>query len=298
MFGTREQFNYFQCDDCHCLQIETIPDNIADFYPGDYYSFGRSEGKKFFGLRGKLNKFIYHYSIFHRGLVQRILELLINPFKYSQLLSELKVSKESKILDVGCGNGEAFLYPLAEIGFNNLLGCDPYLVDDIKYQNGLEISNSEVFSIDKKWDFIFYHHSFEHITNPKNHLIKVHSILEEFGYCILRIPTASSYAWEHYRTNWYQLDAPRHIYLHSKKSIAILAKETDFEVHEIIFDSTYHQFARSEEYKNNIPMNQEVKLSVVGYIRRQINKAKYKKLTRALNAAQKGDQAIFVLQRK
>ena len=109
MFGTRDQFNYFQCNDCFCLQIESIPENITEYYPREYYSFGQYDGRKFIGLNGDLKKFIYNYSIFHRGLFQRFLELFINPFKYSQLLSKLKVAKKSKILDVGCGNGETFL---------------------------------------------------------------------------------------------------------------------------------------------------------------------------------------------
>ena len=297
MFGTRDQFNYFQCDDCRCLQIETIPENIADYYPGDYYSFRRYDGKKFNGPGGKLNRFIFNYSIFHRGPVQLFLEWLVNPVKYSQLLSILKVSKESRILDVGCGNGEAFLYPLAEIGFKNLLGCDPYLEADIKYANGLEIINSEVFTIEKKWNFIFYHHSFEHIGNPKDHLIKVHSILEDQGFCILRIPTSSSYLWEHYKTDWYQLDAPRHFYLHSIESIKILARESGFDLQEVIFDSTYHQFMHSEDIKNGFPMNQQPKPAGIEYLKRKREKMKYRKLIRKLNADKRGDQAIFILKK-
>jgi len=34
------------------------------------------------------------------------------------------------------------------------------------------------------------------------------------GWCVIRIPTVSSFAWEHYREQWVQLDAPRHFFLH------------------------------------------------------------------------------------
>ena len=298
MFGTGDQFDYFQCDDCNCLQIGAIPENIADYYPAEYYSLGRYEGRKFLGFSGWLRKFIIDYSIFHRGLIQRIIGLMSNPFKHSKLLANLKVSRESKILDVGCGNGEGFLFPLAEIGFKNLLGCDPYVGEDVKYRNGLKILNSEIFSISSTWDFIFYHHSFEHLANPKDHLIKIHSILEDHGLCILRIPTCSSYAWEHYGVNWYQLDAPRHFFLHSIESIEILAKETNFDLHVVIFDSTYHQFMHSEAYKNDIPMNQKVKLDGFSYLKNKFKKIKYKKMTKQLNDTKHGDQAIFILKRK
>ena len=136
------------------------------------------------------------------------------------------------------------------------------------------------------------------MVNPKEHLIKIHSILEDSGLCILRIPTSSSYAWEYYRTDWYQLDAPRHFYLHSVKSIEILAQETDFHLSDVIYDSKYQQFMHSEEYKNNIPLNQKVKLDLITYLKRKRNKIKYKKMARALNAAKRGDQAIFILKKK
>jgi cyclopropane fatty-acyl-phospholipid synthase-like methyltransferase len=297
MLRTRDVFNYFQCDDCCCLQIESVPANIADYYPSDYYSFSTFNGNKFAGFSGVINKFIFDYAIFHRGLFQYFLEHLINPFKYSRLLSDLKVSKDSTILDVGCGNGEGFLYPLAEIGFNNLLGCDPYLPNNINYQNGLKILSTDIFSINGKWEYIFYHHAFEHIANPQDHLIKIKSLLEDHGLCILRVPVPS-YAWEHYGIDWYQLDAPRHFYLYSIKSIEILANSTGFKLNEVIFDSTHHQFTNSEFYRNDIPLNQKPNRFRVSYLKKMWNKLKYKKMAKVLNASKRGDQAIFILQKK
>ena len=121
--------------------------------------------------------------------------------------------------------------------------------------------------------------------------------MEDNGSCILRIPTSSSYAWEHYRTDWYQLDAPRHFYLYSVESIEILARQAKFEIHDLYFDSTYHQFMHSEEYKNDIPMNQKQKLSGTRYLKKKLNKMKYKKMTKILNTTKKGDQVIFILKK-
>src|SRR5258706_6223401 len=38
MYGTREQFAYFECCECGCLQIEDIPEDLSRFYPPGYYS--------------------------------------------------------------------------------------------------------------------------------------------------------------------------------------------------------------------------------------------------------------------
>ena len=37
-FGTRAEFTYQLCGDCGCLQIEQLPQNLAAYYPSDYYS--------------------------------------------------------------------------------------------------------------------------------------------------------------------------------------------------------------------------------------------------------------------
>ena len=39
MYGTGEAFTYFICSKCHCLQIETIPDDLGKYYGNDYYSY-------------------------------------------------------------------------------------------------------------------------------------------------------------------------------------------------------------------------------------------------------------------
>ncbi len=39
MFGFRDEFEYFECAECRCLQIKDIPVNISKYYPEEYYSF-------------------------------------------------------------------------------------------------------------------------------------------------------------------------------------------------------------------------------------------------------------------
>ena len=39
MFGLREEFIYFECSNCGCLQIKDIPKDISKYYPKDYSPF-------------------------------------------------------------------------------------------------------------------------------------------------------------------------------------------------------------------------------------------------------------------
>ena len=48
-YGTMEEFTYFECSHCHCMQIMDIPDNMGQYYGDDYYSFGKREETEFEG---------------------------------------------------------------------------------------------------------------------------------------------------------------------------------------------------------------------------------------------------------
>ncbi|WP_353778305.1 methyltransferase domain-containing protein [Winogradskyella sp. 3972H.M.0a.05] len=295
MYGKRETFEYFQCSNCKCLQIVEFPNNIGDYYPNDYYSFSKYDGKIFRSLKGNLALKRYKYTALRQNGLQKLFLSLFGTKGYD-IFSGLNINTESKILDVGCGNGEHFLYPLAMSGFKNILGCDPYLAEDIQYDNGLEIKAADVFSMEGKWDFITYHHAFEHLSDPKENLEKIYDLLTEDGVCILRIPTVSSYAWEHYRELWVQLDAPRHFFLHSKESIDILAGQTNLELFKVDYDSTYFQFAGSELYKQDISLSERSKPEVKKLWKSL--KRQYTSKAKALNKEGRGDQAIFYLRKK
>ena len=72
---------------------------------------------------------------------------------------------------------------------------------------------------------------------------------------VVRIPTVSSLAWETYRVDWVQLDAPRHLYLHSRKSFFLLANRHGLRVADLCDDSTEVQFWGSEQYRRGVPLS-------------------------------------------
>lgn len=297
MYGLRETFNYFQCSKCLCLQILEIPQDMSAYYPSSYYSFQPYDGKKFKGLKGVLKKKFYTSAIFRANPLQRILGRLAGTDIYD-CLKDIPVDRSTKILDVGCGNGRNFLFPMAEIGFTHLLGCDPFIDEPIEYTNGLRIENSEVFVRNETYDIITYHHSFEHLPNPREHLQKLSSLLAENGVLIIRIPTVSSFAWEHYRENWVQLDAPRHFFLHSEESMQFLAENNGFNLSKIEYDSTYFQFTGSEGYINDIPLNTPKAKTLIKKLNRKLRERAYQKKANRLNRKHRGDQAIFYLRLK
>lgn len=292
MYGLRDEFWYFQCNHCNCLQIKEIPEDMSKYYPAKYYIFGTFNPYKFKGIRGAFKKYKIKSSIFRETPLQQLIKTLFLENKYL-FLKELDISRESKVLDVGSGNGSRFLYPLLEAGVKNVLGCDPYLTRPLKYDNGLEILKTDIFGIKGKWDLITFHHSYEHIGNPIETMQRVSELLTADGKCIVRIPTVSSFAWQHFKTDWYQLDAPRHFFLHSVKSMQIIASKTGLEMYKVFYDSTYRQFTDSEKYRKDLPLSAPRPKGFRHFINWNITKMRYKIRTKQLNQLQQGDQAAF-----
>ncbi|RAK02002.1 methyltransferase family protein [Larkinella arboricola] len=293
MLGTREAFVYFQCDQCECLQIQDIPDDLSRYYPQDYNGFEPPKANLFQGINGFIKKNKYLASLFPDKDSFRAFKVLF-PARQYDILGSLSLSLNTRILDVGSGRG-AFLYPLYELGMKNVQGVDPFIPETITYPNGYKIEKNYIQHVKGKWDIIMYNHSFEHVPDPLENLKAVYALLEPTGYCIIRIPTVSSYAWEHYGTNWFQLDAPRHLYLHSVKSIQVLLAQADLTLKKIIYDSTSAQFTNSEKYKNDIGLYEDASRLYAGFLDRKIKKVEYARRANQLNKEGRGDQAAFII---
>lgn len=297
MFGLREKFSYFQCPKCDCLQITEIPQNLDKYYPDNYYSFNSN----FVNLNTKSfkNRLISRrnkYAILKKGIFNKLL-FKKYPTEIFEPLALAKINRKTSILDVGCGGGK-LLFILKNIGFKNLTGIDPFNQKDI-HKNGVKILKEYIMDINGKWEFIMFNHSFEHMENPLETLKKVYELLDEEGQCMIRIPISSSFAWEHYRENWVQLDAPRHFFLHSLKSINLLAEEANLKVEKIFFDSEEFQFWGSEQYLKDIPLisKESYKFNKQGAIFSSQQLKEFKKRSIKLNEEQRGDMCAFYLRK-
>jgi len=298
MLGLGHEFEYFLCADCGCLQINNIPNDLSGYYPSNYYSFNTITWKNRF-LKAVLisrNK----AAVFGIGIIGR----LINILKSSSVLSAafLKcVSKQnlvvsSRILDVGCGEG-IFLQHLAEIGFTNLTGVDPFVEKEINSPNGVRILKSTLSDLDGVYDFIVFNHSFEHLADPAGAMRDVRRLLAVDGLCMIRVPVVPCFAWERYRENWVQLDAPRHLYIHSKDSINLLAAGAGLYVEDMLYDSTSFQILGSEKYEELevVEPNQKSSRSRLKATLKAWRAASFAK---NLNREGCGDQAAFFLRRR
>ncbi len=301
MLGLRDEHDYFECAECGCLQIVTVPDNLPEYYPDDdYYSYEHVSSAT--GLKGSLIRKRDHFAATGKGFVGKIMQRL-QPHDKLPAIARTKVQLDSKILDVGCGAAH-LLHSMREAGFNNLLGIDPFNANDITYPNGLHVEKKSIHDLhinrpEDGWELIMFNHSYEHVFDQLEVLQKAYELLTPGGICLIRIPTVTSWAWRTYGVDWVQLDAPRHLFLHSIKSMHILAEKTGFALDDVIYDSFAFQYWGSMQYQNNIALCDENSYAVNPgksmFSNEQIKE--FNAQSKQLNQQKAGDQAAFYLRK-
>ncbi|MFH2218784.1 MAG: class I SAM-dependent methyltransferase [Pseudomonadota bacterium] len=296
MFGSEDVFEYFQCANCGCLQIKEIRDNLFKYYDDEYYSFQRPDVL----FDNVIKAFFKHqrarFCLEDINLFRRVFLKIYRPPDYFNWLKRVNIRFESEILDVGCGTGH-LLVRMKRDGFQNLTGVDAFIKEDIYYENGVKLLKKDLSGIDGRFDFIMLHHSYEHMSDPLGTIQALYRLLKPGRYVLIRIPVASSHAWESFGENWVQLDVPRHLFLHTVKSMGLLADQSGFVLEEIVFDSTDFQFWGSEQYRRGIPLRgsrsfaENPRNSI--FSKKDING--FKARAKELNEKQMGDQACFYL---
>jgi SAM-dependent methyltransferase len=299
MHGLRDEFCYFQCAKCQCLQIVEFPADMSQYYPKDYFSLSQSPEILYSNpvvswARRKRDS----YSILNEGAWGKLISLF-HPEEHDMAsLKRLPLTRKKRIVDVGCGTG-FLIYFLKEAGFENVSGVEPHIEKDIEYSNGLTIKKTRVLDLTEEQDIFMFHHSFEHLPNPIETLEAVHRLMPSDGICMIRVPLVSSEAWRKYGIHWVQLDAPRHLFLYSVESLKLLAEKTKFKIKEVVYDSSDFQFWGSQQYLKGIPLAAENSygMNPDKSIFSEDEIKNYKNMAHKLNLESQGDQAIFYMEK-
>lgn len=114
---------------------------------------------------------------------------------------------------------------LDKYGFKILTGIDSFIDKDTSYDNGINIYKKEIYDVDQQFDFVMLHHSLEHMPEPHRVFAQLAKIVSDNGTILIRIPVIDGHAWREYQMNWFQVDAPRHLFIHSVTSINMLAEK-------------------------------------------------------------------------
>lgn len=301
MFGTREVFEYFSCSACDTLQIVNVleGEDLMRHYPATYYSHngsGQPSALQWLVTQRDRRKLDGGGRVFgalmSRPIPEGIFRVLLGGDAVN-MLAELGIGRDARILDVGCGSG-ALLDRLARVGFSSLLGADPFIAADGQSREGIPLLRRYLGEVTGEFDLVMFNHSLEHMPDPVSTLQIAARKLATGGMCLARVPTTSSEAWSVYGADWVQADAPRHMVIPSRRGMALAAERAGLHVTRTFDDSTFGQFTGSEAYRADVPVTDPKILTM--FRPKQI--WEWEKRAKRLNQQHRGDQTGFVLRAK
>lgn len=281
MFGMGGSFDYSECADCKSVQLDQVPSNLSSFYASsEYYSFlplvESSFGRRLF-KKIRMNLFLTTKA------------KVFEP-SYGYWLQKLSPGFNSKIADVGCGNGQ-LLYELYASGYTDLHGFDPFMETSRRVNANLHLWKQRIEESDFHFDLIMMHHAFEHMESPMEILQACFDRLRPGGKLLIRTPVTNAAIWKEKREFWVQLDAPRHLIIPSVSGFETLSKTIGFNLSEVMYDSTAFQFWGTELYEKGFLL--DPKLVDKLFSREEI--ISWDKKALHYNEEGKGDQVCFFL---
>ncbi len=290
MFGTKDVFGYIECAACGSLSatFDLSSEAMSRYYPKDYYSFSRRAADHSNGFFSTERD---RHALGMPTVAGRLMSQL-KPLWTGDALRHLRLKRDWRILDVGCGSG-SILSRLASAGFTDLTGVDPFLERDTVTAEGVELRKCSIRNVVGQFDAVMFHHSLEHSPDPRSDLLAASHVLSSGGLIFVSLPTCSSEAYDTYGGDWVQIDAPRHYFLPSRKGMDVLAERAGLTVAETIDNSTAFQFVASEAYRRGIPQ-QEMRPKAI-FTKKEL--AGFNQRADAANRANRGDQAVFYLRR-
>jgi 2-polyprenyl-3-methyl-5-hydroxy-6-metoxy-1,4-benzoquinol methylase len=209
-------YKAYKCPDCCIIFQHPFPSktDFDDLYPDDYYAHVEDGQIPF--LTRLLKSFLQGK---HKILAFFTCNSL---FPYFDV-----IEKSHKVLDIGCGKG-IFLDVLKSLG-KETHGLEPdanaaKILEKHGHQFHRDISEIE----DNAFDLVSMFQVFEHIEDPAPLIREIVRILKPGGYFISETPNAASKLAEN-KNHWRALEFPRHLILHSPKSIEQLFEKENFQ---------------------------------------------------------------------
>jgi SAM-dependent methyltransferase len=192
-----ERFDLLRCTDCGLTQTspQPGPEQIGSYYSQSYYGGGAS---KFSGPVEALTQFGNRYR------AKKILKALTGNGDRSSKV---------RVLDIGCGRA-------ALLACFRKLGCDCYGLERDEFPKGADLEGIDIHTgslddrpyADSCFDVVVIWHVLEHLHDPVETLEKLAPLMRPGAMIAVAVPNISSLQSKLFRSNWFHLDLPRHLF--------------------------------------------------------------------------------------
>ena len=216
MFGIAGKFSEYRCKRCGLVRLspKLSETGVKKYYPSaSYYSYSGTSKPTFFGnLRS--------YLITHRWS------------RFFIRVPAIPEGNPGRILDVGCGSGSTLVL-LRTLGWDVFgLDIDKQAIRAARKRGLTNVSlgsyEDAIKYPDNYFDVIRLYHVIEHLGEPERCLRLIYKKLKRGGQILIGTPNVSSIIPKLFGPYWYNLDAPRHLYLFSPKTLSILLKRCSY----------------------------------------------------------------------
>lgn len=141
-----------------------------------------------------------------------------------------EVPPRVRVLDIGCGFGEALAYHASR-------GCDAYGIETD--ENALRVSEKYGFKVkvgvfgpglydESYFDYVTMDQVLEHSSNPHLTLSEIHRILKPQGKLVVTMPNAFGWGARFFGRFWINWHTPYHLNFFSRKSVLAAAEQAGF----------------------------------------------------------------------
>lgn len=287
----RRWYAYAHCDACQTLTLtDAPPDGEAEYGEG-YYSMSAQSSGRVKRLAVAARNAVQTYGPDPVAtLTERLSEHPVLPRLRPILRGDFgrKIGRHDAWLDIGCGSG-ALLRDMADIGFTDLTGADPYVPRHI-VADGISLFRSPGIDLPRRFDCVMMNHSLEHVAKPEITLAGLHDILEPGGVVLIRIPLVGL-LFSRYGGEWGNLDAPRHLTLWSANGFRRAAERAGWRIARTTFDAKPRSIYASEGRLRGLSEHRDD-------VRAAFTKAEHRQFgaeIRRMNRAGVSDTAAFYL---
>ncbi len=215
-------FDILQCPKCGLgYTIPKLPvRQLERYYPNEYYSLEDN-----LHMEGSKASRLFREDRIHR--IQRYVS-------------------SGRLMDIGSGTG-MFLKTARESGFD-VHGLE-ISKDAATFGNstwGLDIQygnlHDVVFATDR-YDVVTLWHVFEHLHEPLLAAKQLFDLTNPGGLLVIAVPNFASIQARLFRSRWFHLDVPRHLFHYTPKAIKMIIESVGFKTVETNFFSREHNWA-------------------------------------------------------
>lgn len=200
-----ETFHYRRCEDCGVLHLADVPDDLARYYPAEYFGLPAAD-----------------------ELRERAV-----PERYRMEIVGRHVAPGGRLIEIGPGDG-IFAVQALDAGFDvAAIEADPAAAEHLRDVLGVEVVESttpetQLAALGPARAIVAWH-VIEHVPQPWTLLEAAAAALEPGGALVVATPNPRAFGLRVLGRRWAHVDAPRHLFLLPHEAVIARARALGLE---------------------------------------------------------------------